>query len=194
MGNNTMAQPASQYISISDYLEGERTATEKHEYYKGEVYAMSGASLKHNRIQVNFTRHVANYLAGKGCDVFGSDLRVHIPSNSLFTYPDAVIICGKPELLDNTADTVLNPVIIVEILSKSTQSYDRGDKFNLYRAIPSLQEYILINSEAIGIEHYSKQENHSWLLQDYQDMAASFLIKSIELQLPLAQLYEGVVF
>jgi Uma2 family endonuclease len=167
---------------------------EKHEYYQGEVFPMSGAGMRHNRIQVNFIGEVRNYLKGKPCDVFGSELRVHIPDNSLYTYPDALIVCGVPEMLDNEFDTLLNPVVIVEILSRTTQNYDRGDKFALYRAIPSLREYILINSEKVGVEHYYRQEDRDWLLHEQQALTERLFVHSIDFSLPLSELYSGVEF
>jgi Uma2 family endonuclease len=189
-----MAVPALKYASIEAYLVAERAATEKHEYYKGEVFAMSGASLRHNKIQVNLTGEIRNFLRGKSCDVFGSDLRVHIPSNSLFTYPDVVIICGEPQLMDHAQDTVLNPAVIFEVLSPSTQSYDRGDKFKLYRDIPSLKEYILVASDKPGIEHYLRQPDDRWTLQEFDSMEAALLLPTIGCNLPLVQIYEGVTF
>ncbi|MDQ3846471.1 MAG: Uma2 family endonuclease [Bacteroidota bacterium] len=140
---------------------------------------------------MNFVGEVRNFLKGKPCQVFGSDLRVHIPSNSLFTYPDALIVCGKPELLNEERDTLLNPVVIVEILSKSTQSYP-GNKFMLYRAIPSLKEYILISSEVVQVEHYSKQEDGTWLLKEWKNSTDVWHLQSLDFPLPLTQLYDGV--
>lgn len=187
-----MAGPALKYITAEKYLEQERTATQKHEFYQGEIFVMPGATIKHNRIQRNFIRRVANFLEDHACEVFGSDLRVHVPSNSLYTYPDAVIVCGRPQLLDEELDTLLNPIVIVEILSKSTQSYDRGDKFMLYRAIASLQEYTLINSEAVGVEHFFKHDNGTWTLQELKSLSDVLHLHSIDFSLPLSLLYEGV--
>lgn len=189
-----MENLALQFKTPDEYLAFERSSAEKHEYYKGEVFAMSGAGMRHNRIQVNFIREVGMFLKGKPCDVFGSELRVHIPSNSLYTYPDALIICGKPQMLDDEFDTLLNPLVLVEILSKSTQSYDRGDKFALYRDIPSLQEYILIHSEKIGVEQYLRQANGNWLLQDLVAQTGTLTIHSIQFPLPISELYSGVEF
>jgi Uma2 family endonuclease len=177
-----------------EYLAFERASPEKHEYYQGEIFAMSGAGMRHNQIQVNFIREVGWFLKGKPCDVFGSELRVHIPDNSLYTYPDALIVCDKPQLLDDEFDTLLNPVIIVEILSRSTQSYDRGDKFMLYRAIPSLQEYILINSEKAGVEHYRRQPDQTWVLQEEHSITGMLTLHSIHFSLSLSELYSGVTF
>ena len=108
-----MGEPALKYLTAAEYLAFERAASEKHEFYKGEIFAMSGARLAHNRIQMNFVGEVRSFLKGKSCDVFGSDLRIHIPSNTLFTYPDAIIIYGKPQMLDEEFDTVLNPSVIL---------------------------------------------------------------------------------
>lgn len=190
-----MAFPlAIKQYTAEEYLALERSSEIKHEYYRGEIFAMSGASLPHNRIQMNFTGEARAFLKGKSCDVFGSDLRVHIPLNGLYTYPDAVIICGELQLLDGEMDTLTNPAIIVEVLSKSTQSYDRGDKFNLYRAIPSLKEYMLIASENVGVEHYTKQENNTWVLHELKEVRDSLFIQTIDFSLPLTELYSGVSF
>ncbi|MGZ8552856.1 MAG: Uma2 family endonuclease, partial [Chitinophagaceae bacterium] len=141
---NEVKEPAPKYnyVSPEQYLEMERAAETKHEYYKGEVFAMSGASWQHNVIAKNINTIVLPFLKGKPCDMFGSDLRIHIPENSLYTYPDFSIICGKPETTDDQKDTVVKPSVLIEILSKSTKDYDRGTKFNLYRSISTLNEYI----------------------------------------------------
>lgn len=189
-----MENLAFKFKTQEEYLAFERASLEKHEYYQGEIFAMSGAGMRHNRIQVNFIREVGSYLKGKPCDVFGSELRVHIPANTLYTYPDALIVCDKPQMLDNEFDTLLNPVVVVEILSRTTQSYDRGDKFALYRSIPSLKEYILINSEKLGIEQYHRQQDDAWLLHVQQEKEATLFIHSINFSLPVSELYSGVEF
>jgi Uma2 family endonuclease len=181
-------------ITIKEYLETERAAVTKHEYYRGETFAMSGARRNHNEIQSNMIGEVRNHLKDKGCRVYGSDFRVHIPSNTLFTYPDVVIVCGEPQMLDDDFDTLLNPTVLIEILSPSTQSYDRGDKFNLYRSIASLQHYILIASESVGIEQYSRQKNGQWLLQETISIESALEIQTIEVSIPLSEIYAGVDF
>jgi Uma2 family endonuclease len=186
-------QAVKQY-TIEEYLAMERNSLEKHEYYRGEIFAMSGASLPYNRIQMNFTGETRTFLKGKGCDVFGSDLRVHIPTNGLYTYPDAVIVCGEPQLADQEMDALLNPAVIAEVLSRSTQSYDRGDKFALYRVIPTLKEYILIASENVGVEHYTKQDDATWILKEWHQLNEALYIKTIDFSLPLSELYSGVAF
>lgn len=191
---NEVKEPAPKYnyVSPEKYLEIERVSQEKHEYYNGEIFAMSGASKEHNIIAKNINTLVLPFLKGKSCDMFGSDLRVHIPKNSLFTYPDFTIICGKWETTDNEKDTVTNPSVLVEILSKSTKDYDRGTKFNLYRNIKTLKEYILIDSTKVSVEIFLKQENQKWILSEFKNLSDSFIISTIGLSLMLKDLYEDV--
>src|SRR4051812_43381492 len=187
-----MGEPALKYYTIEEYLAFERASQAKHELYKGEIFAMAGASFNHNQIQMNFTGEVRNFLKGKTCNVFGSDLRIHVPANGLFTYPDAIIICGTSQLMDKEFDTVLNPSVIVEILSPATQRYDRGEKFMLYRSIPSLKEYILIDSESISIEHYKRNNDNTWLLQEWKAHTDTLTIATIGLFMLVEELYSGV--
>jgi len=187
-----MGEPALKYYTIEEYLAFERASQTKHELYKGEIFDMAGASLNHNKLQMNFTTAVGGFLKGTSSNVFGSDLRIHVPANGLFTYPDAIIICGDPQLMDEAFDTVLNPSVIVEILSPATQRYDRGEKFMLYRSIPSLQEYILIDSESINIEHYKRNDDNTWLLQEWKERTDTLTIASIGLSLPVEELYSGI--
>ena len=184
-----MGLPEKEYITPEQYLELERAALEKHEYYQGEIFAMSGASFRHNVIFKNTYLKLGVKLAGKPCQPYGSDLRIHIPSNSLFTYPDISIICGKPEMTDEVMDTVKNPTVIIEILSKSTQDYDKGQKFTLYRDIESLKEYILIDSQSVRVEKYCKNSDGSWTLRDYKDIEDTFIIESIGEDMSLADFY-----
>jgi Uma2 family endonuclease len=193
---NEVKEPAPKfnYVSPEQYLEMERAAEEKHEYYEGQVYAMSGASWKHNVISKNINTAVLPFLKGKPCDMFGSDLRIHIPENTLYTYPDFSIICGKPETTDKENDTVVSPSAIIEILSKATRDYDRGTKFNLYRAIPTLTEYILIDSTKISVEIFTKQKDGKWILSEFKQLADSFVFSTIGLTLQLKDIYEDVSF
>jgi Uma2 family endonuclease len=187
-----MGLPEIQYISQKDYLETERLALDKHEYYKGEVFAMSGASIAHNRIAVNCTIDIGQKLKGKDCQPYGSDLRIHIPKNTLFTYPDITIICGEIETTDDKFDTVTNPSVIIEILSTSTRNYDKGEKFTLYREIDSLQEYILIDSERIMVEKFIRNADNSWQLTEYKTIEQSFSISTVNIEMQLLDIYEGV--
>lgn len=193
---NEVKEPAPKYnyISPEQYLEMERASETKHEYYKGEVFAMSGASLQHNFVSHNVFGSLIIFLKGKNCKPFGSDLRIYIPENTLYTYPDISIICGKPETADSFRDSIINPSVIIEILSKSTKDYDRGTKFTLYRGIKTLKEYILIDSTSISIEIFTRQNNNSWNLTEFKQLSDSFTITTINLTLHLKDVYEDVSF
>lgn len=189
-----MGKAELQYISEQDYLNAERLALNKHEYFRGEIFAMSGASLPHNKIFSNLFIDTGVKLKGKKCQPFGGDLRIHIPKNTLYTYPDLSIVCGDPKTTDDSFDTVTNPTVIFEILSKSTRNYDKGEKFTLYRDIESLNEYILIDSEKIMVEKFTKNSDKSWTLTEYIDLEVGFEMKSIGVSLRLCDIYDGVIF
>ena len=193
---NIVEEPAVKYnyVSQETYLETERGALEKHEYYQGEIFAMSGASAKHNRIFTNLFGELSYKLKGKGCVPYGSDLRIHIPKNTLYTYPDISIICGEMELTDDKFDTATNPSVIIELLSHSTRNYDKGEKFTLYRDMHSLQEYILIDTEKIYVEKHIRNADNSWQLTDYKSIENSFTISTIQLSFLLMDIYEGISF
>jgi len=189
-------EPAVAYgkekISIEEYLEMENAAVEKHEYYRGEIFAMSGAKVPHNIITKNLLGNLFNKLKGKGCQPYGSDTRIHISSNTLFTYPDISIICGEVITLNDDDYNVLNPTAIIEVLSKSTKNYDRGEKFKLYRDIPTLKEYILADSESVHIEVFRLNEKSHWELEEYNSINDLLYLKVIEEKFPLSEIYEGV--
>jgi Uma2 family endonuclease len=187
-----MGLPELKFISQSDYLQTERLALDKHEYFRGEVFAMSGASIAHNRITKNCIVDLANKLKGKTCEPFGSDLRIHIPKNTLYTYPDISIICGEIETTDDKFDTVTNPTVIIEILSASTRNYDKGEKFTLYREIDSLQEYILIDSERIMVEKFIRNADNSWQLTEYKSREQSFKITTVAIEMTLETVYQDI--
>ena len=180
-------------ISENEYLEAERKALNKHEYYRGEIFAMAGASIEHNRIVRNTLNNISSYLKKGKCEPFGSDLRVHIPSNSLYTYPDITVICGKIETAESKPDTVLNPSVIFEVLSEATKDYDRGSKFMLYRAFKTLKEYILIVSTgSVMIEKYQINNDGLWELQEYKNQEDILKIEHLDIEIPLSEIYEGV--
>lgn len=191
---NEVKEPAPKYkyISPEDYLVMERASEEKHEYFKGDIFAMSGASWEHNVIAKNISTIILPFLKGSPCDMFGSDLRIHIPENTLYTYPDFSIICGKPEVTDKEKDTAVKPSVIIEILSKSTKDYYRGSKFMLYRSIKTLKEYITIDSLSFSVEIFTRQENNTWLLSEFKQLSDSFVISTINLTLQLKDVYEDV--
>jgi len=179
------------YYTESEYLVMERAAPYKSRYYKGDISAMAGAGYNHNRITQNLSMEIGAFFKGKSCRTFSSDMRMHIPSNSLYTYPDFMIVCGRNEFLDSKKDTLLNPSVIIEVLSDSTEAYDRGEKFHLYRSIASLREYVMIDSRKIAAEVFSKDAEGAWRLSsDVRDSDASVTIGSVALTLRLAAIYE----
>jgi len=181
-----------QKISIEDYLMTENASLEKHEYYQGEVFAMAGAKVQHNKISKNLFGTLFGKLKGKRCQPYGSDQRIHIPANTLFTYPDISIICGDIVTLNDDEYNALNPSVIIEVLSKSSKNYDRGEKFKLYRDITALNEYILVDSETVHIEIFRLNANNHWELEEYKDLDGSILIKTIDESLLVAEIYENV--
>ncbi len=189
-----MATPVLNYISGQDYLEAERKAFEKHEYYKGEIFAMSGASFPHNKVFSKLFGALAWKLKGKRCTPYGSDLRIHIPSNTLYTYPDISIICGEIESTDDKFDIATNPSVVIEILSASTRDYDKGSKFTLYRAIETLKEYILVDATGISVEKFIRHADNSWQLTEYKLLTDNFSISTVNINISLTDIYEGVKF
>lgn len=188
--NEAAVSYSKRKYTIEEYLEMEMYSEIKHEYFQGEVFAMAGAGLPHNIITSNLMASLGIQLKRKSCRPFGSDLRIHIPQNTLFTYPDISIVCGEIITLNDDNFNVLNPTILIEALSPSTKDYDRGTKFNLYRDIPSLKEYILIDSTSIKIEAYYINEGGHWELQEYKSPEELLSIRAIELSLPLTEIYE----
>lgn len=177
-------------ISREDYLKLEEVSPEKHEFYQGQVFAMAGGTFQHARIGLNVTTELAVRLRGKPCQPMNSDMRITTPSE-LNTYPDASVYCGQPELTDSNK-TLLNPVLIVEVLSPSTRSYDRGDKFHHYRSIPSLRDYLLIDSETVLVEHYQRMGAYEWNLHEYRRLTDILNLDSIKELLTVSVFYEGV--
>jgi Uma2 family endonuclease len=185
------AQPQKIY-SEEEYLEMEHEADYKSEYYRGEIFAMAGAGFNHNRITENLSGEFYIHLKGKSCRGYSSDLRIHIPENGLYTYPVFLIICGKNEFLDEKKDTLLNPSVIVEVLSPSTSGYDRGEKFHLYRSIPSLKEYAIVDSLSIGAEVWRKNQEGIWFLSsEAYNIEGSIEIFSVDVSLKLTDIYAG---
>jgi Uma2 family endonuclease len=186
-------EPISAYgkkrLSIAEYLAFERGAQQKHEYFKGEVFAMSGAGRRHNIIFSNLFGTLYAKLKGKSCRPYGIDMRLHIPQNTLFTYPDISIYCDELKLPDD--DNAQEPSVIIEILSPSTKNYDRGEKFKLYREIPSLKEYILVDTETINVEVFRLNHLNHWELEEYKGEDQHLQIRSLEISIPMLDIYEG---
>jgi Uma2 family endonuclease len=177
-------------FSAEEYLAFEKEAAEKHEFYQGEIFAMAGADARHNVIFSNLFGELAYKLKGKPCRPYGSDMRIHIPENTLFTYPDISIICGEivPSPID--PDTATQPVVLIEILAPSTRNYDQGGKFKLYRAIPTLKEYIIIDSQSICIEAFRINARGHWELEEYRSLQQTFSIPSLAIAIPMKDIYD----
>ena len=183
-----------QKFTIQEYLEMENAAIEKHEYYKGEIIPRALCNISHNRITGNLLGNIGCQLKAKHkpFNVFGSDFRLHIESNTFFTYPDISIVYGDIITLNNDDWNLLNPTVLIEILSPSTKNYDRGEKFKLYRDIQTLKEYILVDSESIHIEVFRLNETNHWELEEYNSVSDSIPVKAIGEILLLSEVYDGV--
>ncbi len=190
---NEVKEPAPKYnfISPDEYLAMERATEERNEYYDGLVLAMSGGSMEHNLIDRNLVGILYGFLKDKECQVLPSHMRVSSPDRENYMYPDASIVCGKPELEDDKFDTLTNPSVIFEILSPSTKGMDKQRKFFFYMQIPSLKEYIMIDSVQRYIIIARKQADSSWKFEELNDTAENLFIQRIGFSLPLSELYEG---
>jgi len=189
-----MSRQAKKHITPEEYLDLEREAEYKNEYFAGEVFAMVGASRKHNLIAVNLLGEMRGQLKDRPCEVYPSDVRVRIPSANIYTYPDVTVVCGAPEFEDNYFDTLLNPTLIAEVLSKSTAAYDRFQKFGYYRSIDSLAEYLLVAQSEYRVEQYTKQPDGRWLLTEFRSPEDALQLDSIGCSLSLKEIYDKVSF
>lgn len=180
------------YLTPAEYLAAERNCSYKNEYWNGELYAMAGAIERHNLISANVVAAFHTQLRGHSCKVYPSDMRVQIKATGLYTYPDVVVVCGKSQFEDEDNDTLLNPTIIVEVLSKSTETDDRGRKFENYRTLDSLTEYVMIAQDRVHIEHYVRQPDSQWLLSEAKDITNIIELPTIQCTLALADVYDKV--
>lgn len=185
---------AAARVSPEEYLERERAAETKSEYRNGEIVAMAGASVRHAVIISNLVIELGSRLRKRPCNVFSTDLRSAARAANLFAYPDVMVVCGPPELADERQDILLNPVIIVEVLSKSTANYDRSEKFASYRTIPSLKEYLTVAQDGIHIEQHVRQPDERWVLAEFTDPAATLRLESIGVELRVGDVYENIDF
>jgi Uma2 family endonuclease len=190
---NEVKEPAPKYdyISPEQYLEMERASTEKHEYYNGYVIAMSGARLKHNQIAANLIATIGSHLKGKNCQILPADMRVATPNRDAYIYPDATILCGEPLLEDDKFDTLLNPSVVFEIWSPSTQKNDMGYKLLFYQHIRSLKEYIMIDSAKRFAQVVRKQPDGAWRFEDITDTAGTFFISTVNMNLSFDDIYRN---
>lgn len=179
-------------MTAQEYLAFERASEEKHEFADGEIFAMSGGTFEHSVIAQAIGAVLRNALMGRKCAVQNSDMKVHIPITGRYVYPDVAVVCGRPEFVDDSRDTLLNPRIIVEVLSPSSEAYDRGDKFTNYRTLPSLKHYILAAQDKPFIEVFTRQEEGGgWVLHEYR-VGQQFSLESPECTIDVDQIYAGV--
>ena len=181
-------------LTPAEYLEFERKSETKHEYFDGKVFAMSGAKRNHNKITTNLSGLIWQHLKGKNCESYSNDMRVLVPKTGLYTYPDVVVVCGEPKFQDDVFDTLLNPVLLIEVLSETTESYDRGKKFQHYRSIESLQEYVLVSQDEARIEKYVKTGDGFWLLSEAVGLDSEIKFDSIGCPIALDEVYDKVNF
>ncbi len=183
---------AHKRLSPQEYLVLESKLERRHEYLNGEMFAMSGASYEHTVIKDNLLTRATIQLEKGPCRILSTDQRVKVNATGLYTYPDLTIICGEPQFEDGIFDTLINPQAIIEILSESTEKYDRGDKFKHYRQIPSLQEYVLIAQDRLYVERNVRQADGTWEPVAFDDPAATFAFATVPVQIPMAEIYTGV--
>lgn len=187
-----MASVPSAPLSEEEYLRIDRARELKSEFYDGQMFAMSGGSFAHARLAANILT-LLNRQTHPGCLAFGGDLRVKAARAGLYTYPDAGVVCGEPQFAgESPKDTLLNPALLVEVLSPATENYDRGQKFASYRTIESLRDFLLIHQDRRHVEHYSKRDDGAWVLRDYYGDTATVAIDSLGLSIAVAELYSAV--
>lgn len=184
---------AQTYLTPEEYIDVERKAVTKSEYLSGQIIAMSGASNAHNIITMNTANQLYNQLVDRDCLVYASDMRVRVHAPVSYFYPDIAVVCGEPRFEDDVFDTLLNPTVVIEVLSPSTAAYDRREKFTRYQQIASLKEYILISQNRIHLEHYSRQESQ-WHATEFQKLEDRVSVTSIECELLLGHVYRRVTF
>ena len=187
-----MSQQIVPYISPEEYLRLERQSEHKSEYVNGEIFAMTGASRKHNLVAGNIFREISQQLKSRQCEAYVGDMRVKVSATGLYTYPDVVVVCGEPKFEDKYFDTLLNPTLLVEVLSPSTERYDRIAKSSYYRTLDSLAEHLLVAQDEVRLEQYVKQPNGQWLLFESSSLDNIVELPSISCSLALRDVYDKV--
>lgn len=186
-------QPVTRY-SAANYLAMERASSEKHEFAYGEIFAMGGASAHHVIIVNNMVRVFGNAFLHRPCQVYSNDLRLSVDAKQRYTYPDIVVVCGQPQFVDNQFDTLVNPELIVEVLSDSTKNYDRGEKFEEYRRIESFCEYVIVDQTRVHVERWTKRSEDTWVLWETNSLDAVVQLDSVGVALPVSDIYFKIDF
>src|ERR1700726_351741 len=182
------------YVTPEEYLALERAAERKSEYRDGEIAGMTGGTRRHSLITLNIGSELNRQLKGRPCEAHINDLRVLIAARRLYTYPDVIVVCGEPVLADRYRDTLTNPTVLIEVLSPSTEAYDRGTKFEHYRTLDSLREYLLVSQSRPQVDHFMRDDDGPWLLSAATDLAATIVLPSIQCRLAMAEIYHKVKF
>ncbi len=185
-------QQASQRMTLEEYFDFDDKSLHKHEFYNGEVFAMAGAMPNHNRIVHNLHLELGSALRGGHCEIFGSDQRLRVVAKGLYTYPDVSVVCNKPAFHDKRS--LINPILLIEVLSKSTSDYDHGAKFGSYRTIPSIQEYVMIDSRSVMVEAYRRTALAAWTYTEYLSANDVVPLESVGIEITVADLYRNVAF
>ncbi|MDM8530430.1 Uma2 family endonuclease [Anaerolineales bacterium HSG25] len=183
---------ADTHYTPQEYLRLEKQAVTRSEYHQGQIVAMAGATVTHNRINVNLTIELGNLLRDKPCDLFANDIRVQLPREDRYVYPDLVIVCGEPEFDEDDPDTLINPQVIIEVLSNSTANYDRGDKFHAYWTLDSFAEYVLVDQYKMRVEYFRRANEKLWELRVLTKPDDLLELKSLDVVLPLSSIYRRV--
>jgi len=192
-----MSTAEKRRLTPAEYLAIEVASEGRHEFYDGEMFAMSGGSYWHNLVKDNLARALGNRLASRGCTVLTSDQRVKVDATGLYTYPDVVVFCGKPVFEDGVHYSAINPLVLAEVLSDSTEKYDRGVKFGHYRQLPSVEEFLVLAQDRVSVERERRQtagDPGSWLLTAVTDPAGTVDFESLGIAVPVAEIYSGVEF
>jgi len=181
-------------MTPTEYLALERSAEIKGEYFDGEIFAMAGASREHNLIVGNLVRELGNQLRKGPCEVYPSDMRVKVDRTGLYTYPDVVVVCDEPQFEDEHSDTLLNPTLLIEVISESTEKYDRGKKSSHYRRLASLKEYLLVSQAEPHVEHYARQDRDHWLLAEATGTNSNIELPALQITIELSEVYARLAF
>jgi Uma2 family endonuclease len=184
----------SHHYTVAEYLELEETAEYKSQYFEGEIFAMSGGSGNHSRLAVDCSRAMSSVLIDRGCEVFNSDLKIRIQDSSAYYYPDLSVVCGEADFEDEAESILKNPMLIVEVLSESTESFDRGKKFHRYRQISSFVEYVLISQTEVQVDVFQKATDGTWNMRNYSGIEDVMELNSLGIQIKLADIYRRVRF
>ena len=187
-----LAIKQAKQISYKEYIEQEKKADFKSEYFAGEIFMMAGGSPNHNRIVSNVNAELNVGLRGSRCEAFNSDQRVRVKPNGLGTYPDSMVVCGQIKLDEIDKQAITNPIVLIEVLSPSTKDYDQGGKFELYREIESFRDYVTIHQDQVYVQYWHKGDDGRWILTETRDLNATIHLESINFDLPLRRLYERV--